>query len=226
MNLNESQRLQVLDTLESTMEASDKYYLRRDHENFLKDLVHFYEYQHNVYHLERWAYRAILLLSRRIQTLEDFHKVLWDGCLAAEALAEWLVDLCCEGCAWCEQPFPNGTLRYPTDDYPSKSCEGCMPKAVAEAERSRRLLECPTCHDGYYDPLHRRLPEPPRCRVPWFCDQKPDDSGLCQYHRCSQTGCTNHRHLAFGVCLEHSPVEYRVQLAAEEKRRELLAQTP
>lgn len=159
---------------------------------------------------------------------------LWEGYLASIALADWLMSYGANWCEWCEKPFPKGTLLDPglsckePFEYHCYSCVDCLPKAIEEAERSKRLVECDLCHDGYYDPLVRRYPElaPKRCAVPWFCDQRPDPkSGLCQFHGCGKEGCKNYKHLAFGVCLDHTSIEYRVQLAAEEKRRELTQET-
>ena len=62
-------------------------------------------------------------------------------------------------------------------------------------------------------------PTTPLCRATWFCDEKPDESGLCHLHRCIKEGCTNPRHLLFGVCLDHCEESYRIEYLGRQALR-------
>lgn len=209
MNFNSQQRSEAIALLTRLLAKERAAYTQEKHEHYLEELEHRHYYQHTVYHMERWAFTAIVLLCRslhqaeqHIKSIEDFvryHKGQKrdDRCWLDDAK---LYELVLGEVGWKPELMPKGEFLENCAHY-----YDCQAKGLPYQGQDSGAPAAP--------------PEPKRCAVPWFCDQAPGESGLCQYHKCNEEGCLGVRYRTFGVCINHCDEVTKERHEAEEKRR-------
>lgn len=206
MNLSDPQFIQIHHLLWRCRDTGS--YTLEEHKQLLQELEGRYQnpydvkYRHHDPKLSQWAFVAITTLAKQLLEIESFVKYHRD---------QKRDDRC-----WGDDAKLYALVLGDEDWKPE-----LMPKA-AFLENCSHYWECQARGLPYHGKDSGALltqPDPPRCRVPWFCDQRPDESGLCQFHRCNVKDCTNYRHQAYGMCLAHCAPEIKARHEAEERRR-------